>query len=139
MSDRFKFRAFYKNKMIWLNYFIQTSQHTTISADRGAYYNALIPNEEINLMQCTGLKDKNGKLIYEGDILEHKFGRPLTISKNVVYWDRKHWMTGKPVYTKCCHKKIEKYFSPCGASTFKEFYESKIIGNIHQNPELLEA
>lgn len=70
------------------------------------------------LGECTGLTDKNGKLIFEGDIIEHK-------SKRYVI------------------KYIEKYmrFSPVKPATVFavfDYTQSEIIGNVHDNPELMQ-
>lgn len=70
----------------------------------------------IPLMQFTGLKDKNGVEIYEGDILRHyAFDQPIPVS-----WS--HHDAG---------------FTSCGVVS--EWENCEVIGNIHQNPELLES
>lgn len=72
-------------------------------------------NQQMIPLQYTGLKDKNGIEIYEGDIVE---------------WRNKHWY--KVYFENGCYKadgyELESYA--------KE--EIKIIGNIYENPELLE-
>ena len=79
-----------------------------------------LPNT--TLMQYTGLKDKNGVEIYEGDIIEHfvDFGPG---------GEKGGYRT--PI-------KITPYGLNTAMWIFKEEgYLPEIIGNIHENPELL--
>ena len=71
--------------------------------------------------QCTGLKDKNGKLIYEGDIVQD-VEDPLYVS--VVMWDEidLRWKTKGRGYE-------------IVGSVYPENHI--VIGNIHENKELL--
>lgn len=71
--------------------------------------------------QYTGLKDKNGDEIYEGDILEDGSGEPIE------YWTVK-FEDGK--FIGSTQGVDEDIF---------ELTDLEIIGNIHENPELLEA
>lgn len=70
--------------------------------------------------QYTGLKDKNGKEIYEGDILEIWIGGVKQIPPYIVTDLRELYLDFNRDDSYCC-------FSAC-----------RIIGNIHENPELLE-
>jgi uncharacterized phage protein (TIGR01671 family) len=99
--------------------------------------------EEIKLMKSTGLKDKNGKEIFEGDVLEIqgikmivKFGsyKYLETSKN-----NDHILgvlhDGLGFYVECINVADPDNISPFEPETFKN---SQIIGNIYENPEFLE-
>ena len=100
MQDRFKFRVYDDGKMVYFGQLVNVG--------------ITLP-----LMQCTGLKDKNGKLIYEGDILNY--------SCLAGYSD---------IYT-CAFNNGS--FLIGGLLISNTHLKSEVIGNIYENPELLEV
>ncbi|PGA33305.1 hypothetical protein COL81_26900 [Bacillus toyonensis] len=92
--------------------------------------------KDVELLQYTGLKDKNGKEIYEGDILESISGtvgnseaKVMSIYE-VVLDDRNSYSFGTR------RKGRTHISSPIYRSATKYY---KVIGNIYENPELLQG
>jgi uncharacterized phage protein (TIGR01671 family) len=77
------------------------------------------------ICRCTGLKDKNGNLIWENDIIAY---RDCTEEKYVIAWE----------LDKACFE-YQQY--SCSIMNFDELSscEVEVIGNIFDNPELLES
>ena len=118
-----KFRAWDIKKCMWVNDFFITLEGDILCSD----YLDLNLNDELELMQYTGLKDKNGIEIYEDDILQTVFeGKRMSIF--VLEWD----LFGLHYYKK---RLSDNSRYPAGLDMTMD---KEIIGNIYDNPELLE-
>ena len=87
----------------------------------------------LSLMQYTGLKDKNGKEIYEGDLVWHgrlELEHPLQVSIGG-YWPTE----GDCGWGVHIHNEDETFVE--GVSAFNQDNNLEIIGNIYKNQELL--
>lgn len=125
-----KFRA-YINKSKGIKEISQINYATkTIVTTDGYCYGF----KDIILMQYTGLKDKNGKEIYEGDILlaPEWFG---TLKCVCIYQQENtvNPIQGFGLYSYDSY--FKKYNTLVESDEWDEF---KVIGNIYDNPELLE-
>lgn len=125
----YKFRLWDKEKEIMLDvekidfhdcyYGGEMYVNTTDGSD---YWN----NELYSLMQYTGLHDKNGKEIYEGDILQ------IDIEKAWVMWNEKYgYFELVPIG--------DYYFDSPVIGEAIEYIDSEVIGNIYDNKELLNG
>ena len=124
MSREIKFRVWIKewaeDRGEMFNYCFPVGDWDTwmISFDDGKTYDGnFIVGEDIEIMQYTGLKDKNGVEIYEGDILGDTV-------RQVVEWEEPNSCT-------CCDQ--------CTGWNvdIHSLTNLEVIGNIYENPELL--
>lgn len=111
--------------------------------------NRLCSGEYHQLMQYTGLKDKNGKEIFEGDVVNVPYVDPLgRLNENtvdhiarVVFDFGRFALQEYPVNTplfKGCHRHTGEYISNFGEPTIlHEETVFEIIGNIYENKDLI--
>ena len=95
-------------------------------AIRPDQYNDYFDTEDMILMQYTGLKDKNGKEIYEGDILRFN-----EVDTAIVEWNEKYaYFMVRPIQ--------DYYFDSDVLGHAIEYNNAEIIGNIYENEDLLK-
>lgn len=119
-----KFRAWNSNENQWVSYyhiskcFVEAIDCVEFRAD-----------DNIKLMQYTGLKDKNGKEIYEGDIVISDYDN----SSCVCEWNNEfmcYMFRGKFI-----NKNTDEVEFELGGASYKRL---EVIGDIYENPELLK-
>ena len=131
MSRELKFRGWIKDEKKMRNierlwFPMQPFPMSSIILDQSRMFGA----DEVEIMEFTGLKDKNEKEIYEGDIVKGYIPEMANEPerKGFVKWGSYGWVIDF---------KLPKYESGIGIVGFCSFHNYEAIGNIYENPELL--
>lgn len=133
MEDRYLFRGKRIDTGEWIVGSLLVDKQQDIDTGEQIEITGIYPSEykdfakkidPSTICQCTGRKDKNGKLIYENDIM-------------VAYYDEENPVMA--VWRECGFVAVENNsdeLCPLDYFTQKHFY---VVGNIFDNPELLEV
>ena len=133
MEDRYLFKAKFDDSDRWVKgqlvevndtYLIIPNHASKILAGWFSTSNVVEVKKD-TICQCTGLKDKNGKLIWENDIIKCKFGIAVAV------WDKSEWRI-KLVKDNIWRKDLHYW-------AVEDNQRTEVIGNIFDNPELLES
>jgi uncharacterized phage protein (TIGR01671 family) len=127
MQDRFKFRAWDSIQKFY-EWEIENCYDGLICYSFGDF----LENSQYIVEQCTGLKDKNGKLIYDNDLIKigneiyrvavDDFGCRTVILNNNPFTEVIEWSDIVKIY----------YF-------YNRENELEVIGNIHENADLFKT
>lgn len=126
MEDRYLFRAKRKDNGEWTEGFLlKRWDGLWIFSIDEKFADLIIPS---TVCQCTGLKDKNGKLIWENDILSGHIDNefPEDETRKRVVWHKNGW---------CTSEQGCDYYEELDDFDSENF---EVIGNMIDNPELLE-
>ena len=139
MNREIKFRAWSKKNNGWVYVFCVNADDTVSFMNADALWET-DDNKDLIIEQYTGLKDKNGKEIYEGDIVNcHYFyeslGEHLGVceSEKVITGEIAMQELGLWIET---NTEEDSGYLVWFNGLHEESFE--IIGNIHENPELLK-
>lgn len=127
MQDRFKFRVWNKEKNEMEYDLYDSPGDIEVSCINEVFKNYLSDDRNI-VEQCTGLKDKKDKLIYEGDILNSLYKDDGCRGLYVVVWSN----------GSLCVKKVGNHQQTFVNISLNDLTRCEVIGNIHENPDLLE-
>ena len=141
MNERYLFRGKRKDNDEWVEGDLMQWSDGTVricveDGDDAKMTRTVIPE---TVGQCTGLKDKNGKLIFEGDVVKSdgyifivKFGKCGGVANNENYGYMGFYFDGFDDITNDALRMGLR-------NDICYFTDIEVIGNIHDNPELLEV
>ena len=129
MEREIKFRAYHKERKEMFEIASIDFEEKKAALSNGIIKLLNVDFKQFELLQYTGLKDKNGKEIYEGDIIKYKFPYDKRI---------KHISPVKFLETEASFGIKDRYENeiPLYTASSNNYFE--VIGNIYENKNLLE-
>lgn len=124
MNREIKFRVYISKYKI-----LDTPDIINFNTQEVKYDSDYYSLDDIELMQYTGIKDKNGKEIYEGDIVLIRIDKTNILHKTIVKFKHGAFIAdiiGDNDYIYLFHFGFNKD-------------DFEVVGNIYENPELLEG
>lgn len=147
MQDRYLFKAKRKDNGEWVEGFYFCMTHTDgrhthhFIIPLGADLSLGTPVEKIQvevdqstICQCTGLKDKNGRVIWENDIVNGSIKRGAAFYRCLVLWNE--CKARFDVRALCCN--FQMTLDECTDDISMSGFDYEVLGNKFDNQELLE-
>lgn len=136
MEDRYLFKAKRTDNGEWVQGALFDGESHCIIGQEVKFspyteHECKIVGYEVNrntICQCTGLKDKNGKLIWENDIVRDEYGNFYK-----AFWQNDYYQ-----FSFCAKTGVFPIGAKWNLWSFKSS-EIEVVGNIFDNKELLES
>ena len=137
MDYRYLYRAKRKNNGEWVEGYICKCEHEFVISNDAGVGQFIIEN---SICQCTGLKDKNGKLIWENDIVRFQFDNddcPFPNNDIKKRIGKVYLADFRASWSIAMGRKGSKYINNDLFKYVQNGNRVDVIGNIFDNPELL--
>ncbi len=128
-----KYKAYIKslNLIVPILYLHLVTEEVEVDLTDGQGHTSLYRFDEVELLQYTGLKDKNGTEIYEGDVFINKWKVGHTSLHRVYFCEKElAFMSLTNLNGDLIKESLAGY---------AEGHNIRVTGNIYENPELLEV
>lgn len=133
-----KYKAYVKelDKILGVMAVFFDENMVTVEDDNGDYKQYRF--DEVELMECTGLQDKNGVEICVGNLVKYQGGVDETLIAEIVY-DEKYCKVQVRTFLSSCYYDDDYGDELEDLDNWTTIEHFEVIGNIYQNKELLEG